>query len=32
MLQYLTGKYCLEDHQTKKITDKDIFLFQYNIN
>ena len=25
MLQYLTGKYYLEDHQTKKITDKDIF-------
>ena len=25
MLQYLTGKYYLEEHQTKKITDKDIF-------
>lgn len=25
MLQYLTGKYCLEYYQTKKITDKDIF-------
>lgn len=25
MLQYLTGKYYLEEHETKKITDKDIF-------
>lgn len=25
MLQYLTGKYYLKEHQTKKITDKDVF-------